>query len=145
MSANPPPPARQLPERNPVTHQKHRQEVLWQITLPLLLGLASVLAAAILVVIASFQGGEQASVWADISTVWLIIPLLFATLIFLALTAALAFGVTMLLRRLPPYARLVQDFFKTVSYQVRRYSNKAVEPVLKAHGAAAALRSLRRK
>jgi len=136
---------RKLPERNPVTHQKHRQEVLLQITLPLLLGLAVFLTLAVLVVIASFQGGEQASVWADISTVWLIIPMMFAALIFLALTAGLAFGVTMLLRKLPPYAHLVQNFFEDVSYQVRRYSNKAVEPVLKTHGAVAALRSLRRK
>jgi polyferredoxin len=134
---------RKLPERNPVTHQKHRQEVLRQITLPLLLGLAILLTPAVLVVIAGFQGGEQVRVWADISTVWLILPMLLVTLIFLALTAGLAFGVTLLLRRLPPYARLVQDFFKKVSYQVRRYSNKAVEPVLKTHEAAAALRSLR--
>ena len=74
MNAYPPSPERKLPERNPVTHQKHRQEVLRQITLPLLLGLAVLLTLAILVVITGFQGGEQVSIWADISTVWLIMP-----------------------------------------------------------------------
>jgi hypothetical protein len=145
MNTSLPPPERKLPQRNPVTHQKHRQDVLRQITLPLLLGLAVLLTAAVLVVIAGFQGGEQVSIWADISTIWLILPMLFVALIFLVLIGGLAFLVTLLMRKLPPYARLVQDFFKLVSYRVRQLSNKAVEPVLRAHGTTAALRSLRRK
>jgi hypothetical protein len=145
MNTSPPSPERKLPERNPVTHQKHRQEVLRQITLPLLLGLAVLITVAVLVAMAGFQGGEQVSLWADISTVWLILPMLFVAFIFLAITGGLAFLVTLLLRKLPPYARLVQDFFKLVSYRVRQLSNKAVEPLLRAHGTAAAWRSLRRK
>ncbi len=145
MNTPPTYPERKLPERNPVTHRKHRQEVFWQVTLPLLIGLAVLLTTAVLVVIAGFQGGEQVSLWADISTVWLILPVLFVAFIFLALTGGLAFLVTLLLRKLPPYARLVQDFFERVSDRVRQLSNKAVEPLLRAHGTAAALRSLRRK
>ena len=39
---------KELPERNPVTYERHRKEVMWQILVPVLIGAVIVLALAIL-------------------------------------------------------------------------------------------------
>lgn len=131
-----------LPERNPVTHQKHRGEVLWQITLPLAIGGVYVLVTTI---IAISGEREAVSLWADISLVWLILPIIVITLVFTLILAALLYGVTRLLGALPLYARQAQNIFTLIGVRVRKGADAAVEPVLRIQGLLAAWRALRRK
>jgi hypothetical protein len=133
-------------ERNPVTHQAHRKQVLWQITFPLVAAAIVVLVFAALAAIGSPQG---ASLWADIALIWLIIPVMIASLILLVLLAGLAYAVIWLVRTIPGYAMQAQNFMIMLASQVERLGNMIVEPILRVNAILASLqalgRSLRRK
>lgn len=130
--------------RNLVTQQKHRQEVLWQVTLPLVLGGGLILATAILTVWSGVSNRGDVSLWADISLIWLILPWLLFTLIFIAILAGLVYAVTMMITGLPPLAYRIQVGFRRASVLVRSYSDRLVEPVLRANGAQARVKAFTR-
>ncbi len=121
-----------LPARNPITHAAHRREVLWQITLPLLVGILIILALAVFSVIAAIQGNSSSvMVWSDISAIWLILPTLILILILAALFGGLAYLVIRLIGVLPGYARKIQDIFAQIETTVRKLSDKAASPVIR--------------
>ncbi len=128
-----------LPERNPVTHAVHKREVFWQIIFPIVIGALIILTLAIGSWFVSYNSASQA---ANISVMWLFIPLLFLALIFTFLLAGLAYGLIRLIGILPPYAALVQNFFIMLNLKVRHASDLAAEPVLKAASAWAMLSAL---
>lgn len=135
-----------LPQsRNPLTQREHHREVLWQITLPMAVGVLLVLAAATGVIWAGVANTGDVSKWADVSLIWLIIPLMLAALLFLGLLAGLVYVLALGLRRVPFFMYRVQVFFKQVSLQVRKVSNRAVEPVMRVQSLTAAWKALWRR
>lgn len=132
-----------LPPRNPTTHAKHRREVLWQITFPLLIVLVLLLGLVGLVIWAGVQANPDVGRWADVSLVWLIVPVIIISFLFLVLLSGITFGVIKLIQVLPPYARLVQDFFLRVQVKVAEISNRLTAPIIRSKGAAAGARRLR--
>jgi hypothetical protein len=131
-----------LPERNPITHARHRREVFWQITIPLVAGILLLLVPAVAATLATPQGQSR---WADISIIWLSVPALFFGLIFLIILSALAYAIFWVVRVLPVYARKLQNIFVTIGAYVRLIDNKLVEPFLRARSASASARALRRQ
>jgi hypothetical protein len=130
---------------NPITRRRHRQEVLWQISVPLGVGVLLVLLAAAGVIFAGATGRAAVERWASISTIWLILPMLMVALLFIAITAAFAYGVMRLIAVLPGYSRKVQDFFILVETRVKKAADAAVEPSLRVQSMLAGLRAVRRK
>jgi hypothetical protein len=128
-----------LPERNPITHAVHKREVFWQIIFPIVIGALILLTLAIGSWFVSYNTTSQA---ANISVIWLFIPLLFFTLFFTFLLAGLAYGLIRLIGILPPYAAVVQNFFILVNLRVRHALDLAAEPVMKAASAQAMLSAL---
>ena len=90
-------------ERNPITTQKHRHEVFWQITVPVTIGGVLLLLIAIGVVVAYFAGTGDIAKWADVSTIILIVPAMFIGLILIAISAGSAYLVTRGLSEAPYY------------------------------------------
>lgn len=129
-------------ERNFKTYRRHRREVWWQVFLPLLLGvlLIGLLSGGLVV-----NGVRDTSTWADISMIWLILPVCFLGLIPFALVVALIVGATLGLQRLPPLALLVQQTMKQIEDGVQRGADRAAEPVLRIGGFVARLQALRRR
>lgn len=130
-----------LPERNPETQKAHSRQVLWQITLPIAIG---VIVALVFAVLATMAGPAEASLWADISLIFILIPLMVVSLMFIALFAAMGYGVYRLLQILPGYARRGQDLALKLEQRVRTGSDLAVEPILRVHSWRASIRALRR-
>jgi hypothetical protein len=112
-------PNRLLPERNLETYQKHRREIFWQITIPLLIGVLIVLVVAVGV---TFGSAMDVSRWADISLIWLILPALLIALVLIVTAPGLC--PLLLIRKLPPFMLRLQDFFQRWE-GVRRVSDKA--------------------
>jgi hypothetical protein len=133
-------------EFNPVTHRHHRREVLWQVTVPIAIG-------AILVVVLAFLAAtttkDQVSIWADVSVISLIVPVMFVTLLSLVFLIAGIYLNLKLIHILPFYSRKVQDWFSMAAMQIGRLDNKAVEPLLRLHTLKASIgtigRTIRRK
>jgi hypothetical protein len=128
-------------QRNPVTQQAHRRQVLWQITVPLVIAAIVIVILAVLVATGSPQG---ASLWADIALIWLLIPVMIASLIILVLLAGLVYAVIWLVRTIPAYALQVQNFMIMVVSQVERLGNMIVEPIMRISAFLASLQALGR-
>lgn len=135
------PPTRTIPPPNPITTQRHRRESLVQIILPfvgagiLITGLAFLLGRA-----TSFNTAQGA----EIALIGLILPTIIFGVIFFVIIIGLIVGLTRLIRILPIYTRLVQDFFTRVSQQTRRVADGSVEPILRLQAWLAILQRLRR-
>jgi hypothetical protein len=138
-------PERALPEPNPLTRAAHRREVFWQITLPFVLGALILLAVAALAVWGTTLRSETVNRWGWISLIWMLIPALFFTFIIIAFFAGLVYLLTRALSGLPPYARLIQDFFTQVAGQARALSDKAGEPIIRLHAWRASVNALMRR
>ena len=117
-----------LPARNPITHEVHRHEVLMQITLPLLVGIAIVVGLSLAVITSAVNGNSEISRWADVSTIWLIMISLAGGFFLFLVLVGFAYVVIRIVIVLPSYARLIQDFFILAELRIRGISNKAVEP-----------------
>jgi len=133
-------------EQNPVTQRRHRREVFWQVTVPIAIGCILIVVLAILT---TQTTSGQASVWADISTIWLIIPVMMITLLSLVFLLVSIYLNVRLIRILPFYSRRVQEWFSMLAIQVSRLANIAVEPVVRIQGLRASIgmlgRNIRRK
>ena len=75
--------------KNLETHEKHRKEVVWQIFLPLAVG---VLLMLILMAV-SISSAVNQSRLADISLMWIILPNLFVALFVIVLLAVMIYGI----------------------------------------------------
>ena len=135
----------QLPERNPLTHAAHRREVFWQITFPFIIALIIILGLVGGVIFAGTQGVGDVSRWADVSLIWLLLPVLIVIIVMLLILSGVVYLVTKLLAVLPGYARLVQDYFYLIQVRVKSIADKLVEPVLKLHSFKAGAGVLQRK
>ena len=137
---NEPPPS-QLQERNPFTYKVHRQQVFWQILIPIVFSVVLVLIFAVL---ATRAGSNEASRWADISLILLASFLIVISLVALVVLIFSIYGLRQALRGIPAPMLRVQVFFFRVERRVRAVSNQIVEPFLRYHTSLAGLRSLRR-
>jgi uncharacterized oligopeptide transporter (OPT) family protein len=134
-----------LRERNPITTQKHRHEVFWQITVPVTVGGALLLLIAIGVVIAYFANTGDIAKWASVSTIILIVPAMIIGLIVIAVSAGMAFLVTRGLSEAPFIARRIQDIAVLIVVRVNKASDASTEPFLRVHQFTAGLRALFRR
>jgi hypothetical protein len=132
----------QTEDRNQMTRQAHRQQALWQIILPFSVGLLVILALVMITILSATRGGGDVSLWADISLIWLLLPVIFFTLIFFAIVSGLVYLVIKLIAILPKYAFKAQNIMTTVQEKVRLGSDKAAEPFMKVNGFWAGLRKL---
>ena len=141
------PPPRRPSTRNPVTYQKHRHEVFWQITVPIAIGVILIVGTAIVVAVGA--SAEQISKLADVSLISLIIPAMIFTLIFIAINVAVIYGLVRLVVLLPFYSKVAQDFLIVVHFRVQKVGDVITEPFLRVHAWRASAgqlkRSLRRK
>jgi hypothetical protein len=131
-----------LPERNPVTHKAHGRQVLWQVTIPLALGVVVVL---VLGVLAGMAGEAEASLWADISIIFLLIPTMMVALLFLLVLAGMIYALLRVLQILPRYALIAQNFSYKLERRARSGANRAAEPIFRYHSFVAAMRTLFRR
>jgi hypothetical protein len=126
MSSNyPPRPPSNLPSlrvRNPRTEALYKRDVLWQITVPLVLAgvvVVGLMAWLIVTTVLNFSvGAAAASVWGDVSLVFLTLPTMVCGLTAFALVAGLVYVMQIVLREVPFLFKRVQDTVALVAYRV---------------------------
>jgi predicted PurR-regulated permease PerM len=126
-------------ERNPETTARSRRESWWQIYLPVLLASALGIVALVLIV---RSGAAGTSAIADLSLILLSVPVLIVGLVVLVAFGFVVYGVSWLVRNLPPYAKTAQDAVDKVGEQIRAVMNGLAGGVIVARGVVAGLRSL---
>ena len=108
--------------------------MVWQIILPVVLTSLLIVALIVLINIATFNQGGDVARWAAISTIWIVIPIMFGLLIFLALLVGLVYLMMKLLHVTPTYTGMAQDYVHIGAGYVRRAADAIVKPVLQLNG-----------
>lgn len=121
-------------ERNPVTQEIHRRQVLWQIRLPLVI--LAVILLALIVTVSLSDAGYQ-SRWADISLIWCLCPGLFVLLLCVGMVGGMSYGLFRLQRVMPRTMFSLQKLGLKVRDGTQKATDAVVEPVLKVHSAQA--------
>jgi uncharacterized BrkB/YihY/UPF0761 family membrane protein len=116
------------PERE--SYVKHRRDVTRQIILPVVLVTLAGIGAALLAGFASAGNNPGVSMWADISIIWLIIPMMALALVILALMLALVYGLNHLLKISPHYTGLAQTYALWLNAQVTIWTDEIMQPLL---------------
>ena len=128
----------ELPHRESPSLRAHKHQRTWQILVPLAGMSALIIAAAVLAV----RGGpSQARVWADVSIIWMLMPLTIFALLLAGVLAFLIYGFYRLFLLLPVYTGRVQDFVFRGESGVRRVSDGIARPLIWIRQIGAALES----
>lgn len=116
----------------------HKRQFAWQILVPLLV--ATFLLIAVAVLIAS--GTADTRTWADVSTIWLIAPMMILALLIFVILGFLIYGLARLLQVTPRFTGKAQDFFGLLTEWVRKIADALAKPVVWARQAGAVLNSI---
>lgn len=128
--------------RNHHSYQDHRRQFWIQIFLPMILAVLLIIAIAVITSLAAFGSNDNSSIWAAISTIWLIIPAMFFALIFLVFLVGMVYLLAQSLKVVPSYSLGAQLFLKRVTSQIKHFSNLAAKPVLFIEGIKASLKEI---
>lgn len=121
-----------LPEH--YSHQRHRKQRNTQIILPVVFSVLLCVGMIVWIGFATFNSNGDVSRWAAISTIWIVVPVLIAGLIFLAILMGFIYLMARALGALPHYTGLAQDYVFKMRAIILRGSNLAVKPVLALNG-----------
>jgi len=111
----------------------------------MILAVLLIIAVAVITGVAAFGANDNSPIWAAISTIWLVIPVMFFGLIFLTVLAGLVYLLVRALQILPPYTSKAQYYVDRGTSEVKRFSDMAAKPVLFIEGIIASLKAAFRK
>jgi hypothetical protein len=112
--------------------ERHRREKIWQILVPLIIGILLILAVGVIVILtaACSSAGGAVSQWADTSAIWLIMPVIMFAIFGILILIGLIYLVARITKILPPYADLVQGYASLVAAKVSLVTRKIVSPFI---------------
>ena len=116
----------------------HQRQLAWQILVPFFTVTALIFVVAVLVA----TGVTATRTWADVSTIWLIAPILVFALFFVAVLGFLIYGLARLLQVTPRYPGKAQDFFVIISRWARIIADGATKPFVWFQQTGAILKSI---
>ena len=119
-----------LPHPEHYSYIQHRKQRMTQIILPVALSAVLVIGMILLISVVTFKYGGDVSRWAEISTIWLTIPIIVAGLIFLAILMGLIYLLVRILGVLPYYTSLAQDYIYIAQIYIVRGADMAVKPII---------------
>lgn len=116
-----------LPSPNPVSRAKHRREVNKQVILPFFILAIVFVGVGIWL---AWMGIGSVERWSQIAIIFILVLGLVLGLILLSIIIGLMYVTTMVLRTIPPYARIAQDAIEKINQQIKTGSNVSVRPVI---------------
>jgi hypothetical protein len=125
--------------KSPVNQSVHQKQILWQVWIPLSLGILMILALAVLAVMTDIGNGVEGGRLAGVSLIFLIIPSLIVCFFVILLLSLLIFGVYKLTEILPVYSFKALMYVIIASDFIRLWSDRVAQPVLVIHEGLAGL------
>jgi hypothetical protein len=113
-----------------LSYKAHRRQVGSQILLPVLIGVVVFVAGPIIAWLAAFGGAGDVGRWAEISTMWLLIPVMIGGAIQLAALVALIYGIGRVIGWIPQYSYRAQRIAARIQQGTRRGTEMIRRPVL---------------
>jgi hypothetical protein len=131
-----------IPQPVHESYKTHRREMIWQIVFPVVLTALLMVGLIVLINVATFQQGGDVARWAAVSTIWVVIPVMIAGLVFFVLLAGLIYLLAKLLTITPKYTGIAQDYVHKAAAYIKRGTEMAVRPVLFIDGLGAGVKRL---
>jgi heme/copper-type cytochrome/quinol oxidase subunit 2 len=119
-----------LPKPVHESYRRYRRQLISQIILPMVIAGLLFVALIVLIIFATFRENGDVARWAAISTIWIVIPIMIASLIFLIVLGGLVYLMKRLLSITPTYTGLAQDFVHKLMIRIRLIADKLVKPVI---------------
>jgi len=123
------------------TIRQHKRQFFWQILFPMLMVVLLGLVVGGLVIAATVTGQGQTRLWADVSIIWLLAPMLFLALGLVVVMFALVYGLAKLLQVTPTYTGKAQGFFAQVVVWTHKIADAVVKPFFWLDEAGATIKS----
>jgi len=95
--------------------------------------------------IATFRGNGDVSRWAQVSTIWIVIPIMIGMVIFFALLLGMIYLIMKLLNIAPTYTGLAQDYVNKAAVYIKRGTDMAVKPIFAIDGFGASIKAFFRR
>lgn len=110
---------------------QHKKQYFWQILLPVGVGGLLVFVVAVMVILTAggTDAGGPVSQWADTSLIWMSMPVLIFALLIGIVLIFFIYLIAQLLKVLPYYTSLAQQYTSLFSAQIKSWSNKIVSPI----------------
>jgi len=105
-----------------------------QVILPVMLGSLLVIGMIALISIATFKAGGDVGHWAAISTIWIVMPIIIAGLVFLAILIGFIYLLSRALGVLPRYTGIAQDYVYKARAYLLHAADLAVRPIIVLNG-----------
>lgn len=115
--------------------KRHKRQTLWQILLPLVILGGGIIAGAVLIAISSSQNNPAISQWADVSTIFLVMPFMAIAITLLLVFSGLFYLFIIITKKTPAYTIKVQNIFSQAKSIITRVSNGSVKPIFWIKGA----------
>lgn len=112
-----------------------------QVLTPVIISGLILFAMIVLIVYVTFWKEGDVARWSAISTIWIIVPVIILSLIFLVLLVALIYGMASLLKLIPPYTGYAQRIVWRAQGQIQRGADMVARPVLGLEGILATIRT----
>ena len=130
-----------IPQPVHESYLRHRKQVAWQIVLPVVLAALLIIALIMLIYFATFQGSGDVGRWAAVSTIWIILPVMLAGLVFFAILLGLIYLMMRLLNLTPMYTGMAQDYVYKAARYIQRGADVVVKPILYLDGLGASIKA----
>jgi heme/copper-type cytochrome/quinol oxidase subunit 2 len=131
-----------LPKPVHESYKRYRKQLISQIILPMVIAGLLLVALIVLIIFATFRENGDVARWAAISTIWIVIPIMIASLIFLLVLGGLVYLMKRLLNITPTYTGLAQDFVHKLAIRIRLAADALVKPVIFVDGLGASINRL---
>jgi len=105
-----------------------------QIILPVVLAVILIIALIVLINIATFRDGGDVARWAEVSTIWIVIPIMIGMLIFLVILGGLIYLLARLLNITPTYTGMAQNYVRKAAVYIKQGADAVVKPVIQLKG-----------
>lgn len=129
------------------SYQRHKRQQFWQILAPIGVGILLLIAAMTMMILAATGGDPtgQISGWADVSMIWLILPVLMIAIVIALLLFALIFLLARTLKILPMYTGLVQQYAGLIEEKVKYFAHRLVGPVIRVKSTLTGIKTVSKK
>ena len=125
------------------TAQTTKNELVLQVYLPLIFTIIVFIAIAVLITLDSSPASANIHHWANISVVFLSVPMIISTFISITLSIALIFGLSKAIQWLPVPLKKVHLIFLKIQLWLWDLSEKITTPVINMRSKAYSLRKAR--
>ena len=127
------------PSPKTASYQAHKRDFIWQILVPMIVVLILVVIAS---VFTAMRPPGTASLWADISTIWLLIPLLIFALITLVILGGIIYGMAKLLSITPVYTQKLYVLIRLLTKKIEDMADASAKPIFFVEELSASIKSI---